>query len=310
MKIRKNQEKKHHIFGLAIASALLLQTPTFAATNDDILYGGNGNDTIYGDLGNDTLYGDAGADTLYGGSGNDTLSGGSGDDTFYPGAGLDVLDGGTESDWVDFTGANGVSVTLNGATLVTATNYMGDDSLQNIENVIGTMFDDTITGDSNSNTIYGMDGNDILDPGIDTLFGGTGDDTLTGGVGTDTLDGGSGDDSFIYDTSSSYIGGSGKDTLIASANIDFDIHFSDTRVSGIEVLDIGAGGLTISSIKDSTVNNITESNELIIEGSSGSIAFLISDGWSQGATSNGYTEYSHSNGRKVFVNTAVTNSIS
>ena len=58
-----------------------------------------------------------------------------------------------------------------------------------IDNLIGSQFGDSLTGDAGANVLYGQGGNDILDGGLgnDTLYGGLGDDTLTGGAGSDTF---------------------------------------------------------------------------------------------------------------------------
>ena len=51
----------------------------------------------------------------------------------------------------------------------------------NFEDIIGSAYDDTLTGDSNSNKIQGGDGNDLIEGknGADTLDGGSGTDILT-----------------------------------------------------------------------------------------------------------------------------------
>ncbi|MBV15987.1 MAG: hypothetical protein CMO05_00735 [Thalassospira sp.] len=50
----------------------------------------------------------------------------------------------------------------------------------NVQNVIGTAYDDVLVGDSQDNTLVGGDGNDILEPG-------EGEDEVTGGAGRDTF---------------------------------------------------------------------------------------------------------------------------
>ncbi|MDX7716400.1 retention module-containing protein [Aeromonas caviae] len=146
---------------------------------DEILIGGSGNDTLNGNAGNDILLGGLGNDTLNGGEGNDLLIGGAGNDT---------LNGGNGNDTASyFDSAAGVTVTVNGASQNTG--GAGTDSLSNMENLVGSMFNDSLTGDGNANVLSGLAGNDILSGGggDDLLIGGTGSDTLTGGAGKDTF---------------------------------------------------------------------------------------------------------------------------
>ncbi|MEB3357320.1 MAG: Calx-beta domain-containing protein [Synechococcales bacterium] len=67
----------------------------------------------------------------------------------------------------------------------------GQDTLNSIENVIGSKFDDSLTGNAASNVLDGGAGDDILDGagGADTLTGGIGADTfvLASGNGADTI---------------------------------------------------------------------------------------------------------------------------
>jgi Ca2+-binding RTX toxin-like protein len=59
-------------------------------------------------------------------------------------------------------------------------------------NVVGSNFNDTITGNAVNNILIGLDGND-------TLRGGDGNDMLVGGAGSDGLFGGAGNDIFVFD---------------------------------------------------------------------------------------------------------------
>ncbi len=80
------------------------------------------------------------------------------------------------------------------------------------KDVIGTEFDDVITGnDFTGNTLQGLGGNDSLSgkSGDDLLVGGPGDDTLDGGAGVDVLIGDDGHDSIV--------GGPGDDTYLPSS---------------------------------------------------------------------------------------------
>jgi len=146
-----------------------------------------------------TINGTAGHDNLVAGLGADTLNGLGGDDTLVGGAGADVLVGGAHSTLGDTASyqnsAAGVTVDL---TLVgvaqTSTGDASGDKLTGIENLIGSNFDDLLTGDGNANVLYGLDGND-------TLHGGGGDDMLYGGAGLNHLYGEGGKDTFVIDQS-------------------------------------------------------------------------------------------------------------
>ena len=136
----------------------------------DTLTAAPGGSTLNGGDGNDTLNGRGGDDQLNGGAGNDTLSGGLGSNS---------IDGGIGTDTLDYpSAAGGVTVALSQAGAQT-TGGAGTDIVSNVENLIGSAFADSLTGDSGDNVISGGAGND-------TLNGGAGDDTLVGGTGSDT----------------------------------------------------------------------------------------------------------------------------
>ncbi len=124
------------------------------SNSNDILRGGGGHNIINGLDGNDLIQGGGGEDTLNGGNGVDTLS--------YDNS------------------PQGVNVNL-GTNTATGGDATGD-VISNFENVIGSGFNDSLTGGS---------GNNIL-------IGGAGNDTLTGSGASDTLTGGAGSDRFVY----------------------------------------------------------------------------------------------------------------
>jgi Ca2+-binding RTX toxin-like protein len=124
-------------------------------------------------------------DKLHGGAGAETLHGGAGNDHVYGSTGADALDGGTGRDVADYSGsASGVTVALDG-TAGAGGDAQGD-VLTNIEDLVGSAFDDTLTGDAGDNLIVGGAGADHVD-------GGAGNDTVdftSAGVGvTVYLDG-------------------------------------------------------------------------------------------------------------------------
>ncbi len=70
-----------------------------------------------------------------------------------------------------------------------------------IENAVTGDGNDTITGNSVANKLYGMRGDDKLYglAGNDTIDGGAGNDWIDGGKGNDVLTGGAGNDVFFFD---------------------------------------------------------------------------------------------------------------
>lgn len=203
------------------------------------------------------------------GSGNDTLGGdasdnllitSAGDDVLYASAGADILDGGTDNDTVDYSTLNGfvnfVSLTLNGAldTIVTV-NGGTDDTIRNIENVVGTSGDDIINGDAAVNRLEGQGG----------------DDTLSGRGGIDTLDGGAGSDTVDYTSAA----GAVVVNLAANQTTNDGDGASDTLVSIENV----TGSLFADNITGSAGANIFYGNDGddTISGGAGDDLFLASN---------------------------------
>lgn len=182
-------------------------------------------------IGTDFKSGDgalSGANKLDGGAGDDTLVGGTGNDTLTGGTGLDTIDFST----ITLAGANGKGISVNlSSTVAQATNAAGTDLLSGIENVVGTMFDDTFIGSTVSNIFDGGTG------GSDTvsyvsaaaaviadlakgsaLTGLTDTDTL---IGIENLVGSNFNDSLVgSDSDNIFEGGLGNDTLSGGLGID------------------------------------------------------------------------------------------
>ena len=142
-------------------------------TDDDAIFGEDGNDTLSGGFGNDVIDGGADNDTIDGGSGNDTLIGGDGSDSITGGTGNDDLSGGAGADTLDGGEGNDIIDGGDGADILT-----------------GGTGDDNITGGSGSDTLTGGTGADTLDGGADndTFFANGGDVVIGGETGTDTND--------------------------------------------------------------------------------------------------------------------------
>ncbi|WP_225767190.1 M10 family metallopeptidase C-terminal domain-containing protein [Inquilinus sp. Marseille-Q2685] len=135
-------------------------------------------DTIIGDGTSNTIVANGGADTLQGGAGNDVIYGGDGDDLIWSGAGADTLYGGAGIDTATYTDSI-AAVAVDLATGTGAGGYSNLDTLVDIENVNGSQYNDTLTGNAGINVLRGTNGNDVL-------RGAAGADTLNGGVGVDT----------------------------------------------------------------------------------------------------------------------------
>jgi len=110
-------------------------------------------------------------EALRGSNFNDTLKGNAGSNIIEGGPGDDTIDGAGGSDTASYAHATaGVTVSL-AATSRQNTTGAGLDLLTNMENLLGSPFDDRLTGNSGANAIEG----------------GAGKDIVTGGAGADTF---------------------------------------------------------------------------------------------------------------------------
>ena len=96
--------------------------------------------------------------------------------------------------------SSAAAVSINLAAGTASGGDAAGDVLTSIENLVGSAYNDFLTGDGAFNFIDGGAGNDTLDGGAgnDTLLGGAGIDRLTGGAGDDILNGGTGSDTFVF----------------------------------------------------------------------------------------------------------------
>jgi Ca2+-binding RTX toxin-like protein len=154
---------------------------------DDVLYGEDGNDWLWGAQGNDTLIGGDGDDSLHGVFGTDILIGGSGDDRLNGGDGASELHGGSGNDTAVYDISDAVSISL--LTGYAAGGDAEGDTLDSIENLVGSSHGDNLSGNNERNVIKGRGGDDAIFGfgGDDTLDGGSGDNDLYGGKGNDWL---------------------------------------------------------------------------------------------------------------------------
>ena len=234
---------------------------TVAAGSDTL----TGIENLIGSALNDTLIGNADANVIEGGLGNDSLVGGAGSDTAsYAGASTGVT----------------VSLMLQGAAQNTVN--AGTDTLNGFENLLGSAFNDTLSGDTTANAVSGGAGNDTLSTGANA--GGT-VDLLDGGVGSDTasfadytanvtarlngandgtaniagaaiatlhsienLMGGAGNDILVGDDNANVIeGGLGDDVLDGGAGID------TVSFSGATAVTVNLTALTAQGVGNDTI---------------------------------------------------------
>lgn len=168
--------------------------------DNDVLVGGLLSDAIYGLSGNDSLQGKSGADMLYGGAGRDIAS--------YEHTSEPVI-----------------------ADLEVPAKNSGDafgDYYSSIEDITGSAFGDTLSGNNASNALLGG-------PGADHISGAGGDDTIVGGIGRDALKGGAGKDQFRFESLAESPAGTLRDVIS-----DFNAGTSTTAVDRIDLRKIDA----------------------------------------------------------------------
>ena len=190
-------------------------------------------------------------DNLFGYHGDDILNGMDGTDIFFGGLGADQIDGGLGGNDIAYYTSSAVAVTINLTTNVNIGGEAEGDRIVGVERIYGSSFNDSITGDTASNTLYGHDG-------TDTLSGGVGNDYLYGGTGVDTFV--FGQNSFGKDTINDYE--DGIDRLYFTSNVadainDFVITGSGTSTVVLALANDQAQTITLKAL---TTINITSAD--------------------------------------------------
>ncbi|MGI8519813.1 MAG: calcium-binding protein [Actinomycetota bacterium] len=223
----KNDRDEADFSTSSVAITANLKNGTATGEGNDVLIkvedlrGSAQNDLLTGDDGTNEITGSAGNDKLFGLGGEDELESSPGDDDFNGGEGIDVLQ--------FITAATAATVDLGAGT----STGVGNDTILAIENVSGSIHDDSITGDDNANIVRGGIGDDAISgaAGDDEILGGAGSDDLAGDAGgdiirsgsePDVVSGGAGNDFFLNsatdtDDDDSFTGDAGDDTIDYSA---------------------------------------------------------------------------------------------
>ncbi len=194
----------------------------------------------------DAITGTEAGELITGTADDETLNGLGGDDTLQGGGGSNILDGGLGTDIADYSLAAG-AVTANLATR-TASVGADTDSFVSIEGLLGSDFNDDLTGHA----------------GVNRLDGGAGADRMVGGAGSDFY--------YVDDAGDEVIEAADVGRDVVFTKIDFTLEIGQS----IEILraNAGATGLVLTG------------NELdnMIYGGDGSDVLIGGDGndWLEG----------------------------
>jgi len=293
----------------SVSAGIDANTLTGAAVDNHWVYGGDGNDTVtggaattvaantfhlYGGAGNDSILGSAaGKDTMNGGTGINTITGGAtghanetvsfydnaagaqvGTTAFYKGVVVDMSLTTAQNVW-----------TLTGAATIT-------DTITGVDNLNGSLFNDTLSAGANGGTINAYSGNDVINgystasnTANESIFGGAGNDTIKLFDGTqtqDSIDGGTGNGAgsgvgadvldFSGSTTAGAISGTATFTVVvAGTSTTGDTIILPTfQNSGDPTLQSGTALGTITGVYANLSNTIDSNGVLNFAGSAGS----------------------------------------
>lgn len=229
----------------------------------------------------------------------------------------ETFNGGSGRDTVSYhKSTTGVNVNLFDSGAETG-GFARGDTLQFIENVIGSNYSDTLIGGSGTNILAGLGGNDTIHgSGGDRLYGDGGNDTVSGlgirGV-TTYMDGGADADTLKFSTnggSAEITTGTGKDLVEISItnSQDFRVVITDFQpyweafgntVTDAEALQGDRLKLHFNSLLGTDINVVTQYEQEIIGDDlilhfdnatvHGDIVFQDIGQWLDLTTNNGFT---------------------
>jgi VCBS repeat-containing protein len=263
--------------------------PTFTINNGKALDGFGDTDTLKN---LENIIGSKSNDILIGNEFQNTILGLTGDDLFIGNKGNDILDGGDGSDTVSYR-RDPSRVIVNLATNAATDGFGSTDTLLNIENVVGSKFDDDITGDAKVNIVIAGEDADTVKGGAgdDKLYGEAGNDIISGGTDKDFIDGGTGDDILK--------GEAGQDTILGGID-------NDELMGGTENDDLNgnAGNDKLFSEADNDTLKGEAGNDFIDGGTE--IDTVVYDNSPKGVVVNIDESQSYTNAGGIFRNTVVT----
>ena len=242
-----------------------------------VLVGGVAEDTL---LNVENVTGGAGSDRLVGDGLNNILLGMAGNDTLCGGLGRDRLDGGAGLDLAYYSErTTGISVTLKGGSAASVlVGGVAEDTLLNVEGLIGGSGADTLTGDALDNLFLGNLGADRIDggAGFDTAYysertaaisvvlkGASATSVFVGGVAEDTLlnvegvVGGAGDDVLTGDgLANAFRGGLGQDRIDGGAGLDTADYRDKAVAVSVTLAGSKAATVFVGGVAEDTLLNV------------------------------------------------------
>ncbi len=311
--VSDGHEKKDLLKNIENIDATALNDIILGDNHSNKIKAGAGNDMVNGREGDDVIDAGDGDDIVYGGSGSDLIIGGHGHDEIFADAGDDIIiqmvheekdkiDGGNGFDIVDYSKVAsaeerriGQALTIKDGIVVNlashyATKYMTavngqaiyqQDSLHNIEGVVGTLQNDTLRGDHNDNLLDGADGDDLI-------HGRQGNDRLKGGKGHDTYEFSLGDGQDIIEED----GGRDKIKLLSITHANqvtvhkkennLVIRFTDAGVEHNDTITVlGHFSNEKQAIEEIVLgNNISYDVSALVQAAAGSSPLETSHSWS------------------------------
>jgi serralysin len=236
----------------------------------DVLGLATGTGLVYGGTGTLTFTGEGAIDYIQASTGTNTIIGGHGAEIVFSNGGIDNFQAGNGGSFLQAGQTTNSQDTLTGST---GNDYVyGGAGSTTLVGGSGTEF---LSGGSGTNTLVGGSGLNVFNggPGTDAFHGGSGTNLMFEATGTDTFNGGTGTD-YIYGGSgtSTVTGGSGTDVLTTGAG---NQHFIGG--TGLNVFNDVAAHLTAGRLDQ--IDNFGGNTNVYMPGASqGSTHFVAENG--------------------------------